>query len=511
MRYIPSTEEQKQEMLKTIGVSSFEELLTGIPEEVRTSKKLDIPSAMSEAELEEKITQIAEKNANFRSCKPLIGAGAYRHFIPEAVKYLLQREEFWTAYTPYQPELSQGTLQTMFEYQSFIARLTGMEVVIPSIYDGASATAEAALMSMRLTRRNKLVVSSLLHPHYRDTVRTYTAPHQTEIIELSHKEMRADSSELKELLDADDVAAVIVQNPNFFGGVENVSEIAAEVHSREKTLLINSIAESMSLALLKAPGEMDVDIVAGEGQSFGMNLNYGGPYNAFLAARKQYIRQIPGRIVGETVDADGKRVEILCANCGAHLGHVFEGEGLTEKNVRHCVNSISMRFKPEKEKANVKKAYFAGGCFWGVEYFFEREEGVISATSGYMGGALNNPTYEDVVNKYTGHLEVVEVTYDENRVSYEDLAKLFFEIHDPTQANGQGPDIGEQYRSAIFVNNKEDKETAYRLIDILKKKGYHIVTNVLPVSIFWKAEEYHQDYYSKSNKKPYCHRYTKRF
>ncbi|MDY6933815.1 MAG: bifunctional methionine sulfoxide reductase B/A protein [Spirochaetota bacterium] len=220
--------------------------------------------------------------------------------------------------------------------------------------------------------------------------------------------------------------------------------------------------------------------------------------------------EIKGAIKRER-DADGKRVEILCANCGAHLGHVFEGEGLTEKNVRHCVNSISMRFKPEKEKANVKKAYFAGGCFWGVEYFFEREEGVISATSGYMGGALNNPTYEDVVNKNTGHLEVVEVTYDENRVSYEDLAKLFFEIHDPTQANGQGPDIGEQYRSAIFVNNKEDKETAYRLIDILKKKGYHIVTNVLPVSIFWKAEEYHQDYYSKSNKKPYCHRYTKRF
>jgi glycine dehydrogenase subunit 1 len=311
MRYIPSTEEQKQEMLKAIGVSSFEELLTGIPKEVRTSKKLDIPSAISEPELEEKITQIAEKNANFRSYKPLIGAGAYRHFIPEAVKYLLKREEFWTAYTPYQPELSQGTLQTMFEYQSFIARLTGMEVVIPSIYDGASATAEAALMSMRLTRRNKLVISSLLHPHYRDTVRTYTEPHQTEIIELSHKEMRADSSELKELLDTDDVAAVIIQNPNFFGGVENVSEIAALVHSSEKTLLINSIAESMSLALLKAPGEMDVDIVAGEGQSFGMNLNYGGPYNAFLAARKQYIRQIPGRIVGETVDTDGKRVFVM--------------------------------------------------------------------------------------------------------------------------------------------------------------------------------------------------------
>ena len=211
------------------------------------------------------------------------------------------------------------------------------------------------------------------------------------------------------------------------------------------------------------------------------------------------------------IDADGKRTEILCANCEAHLGHVFEEEGLTEKNIRYCVNSISLTFEKNEKKPPPAKAYFAGGCFWGIEYFFEHKEGVISAVSGYMGGALKNPSYQDVSHKNTGHLEVVEVTYDLDKVSYENLAKFFFEIHDPTQANGQGPDIGEQYLSAIFYNNKEEKMTIHKLIDILKGKGYKVATKVLPVSAFWEAEEYHQNYYDNNKKEPYCHIYTKRF
>ncbi|MBF0228987.1 MAG: bifunctional methionine sulfoxide reductase B/A protein [Desulfamplus sp.] len=220
--------------------------------------------------------------------------------------------------------------------------------------------------------------------------------------------------------------------------------------------------------------------------------------------------EIKGAIRRE-IDVDGQRTEILCANCGAHLGHVFEGEKFTEKNVRHCVNSISMIFVPEKRDSKIAKAYFAGGCFWGVEYLFGQKEGIISAVSGYMGGSKENPSYQDVSYGKTGHLEVVEVAYDVDKVSYEELAKFFFEIHDPTQDNGQGPDIGEQYLSAIFFNNEDEKMTANKLINILKNMGYDVVTKLRPTSIFWKAEEYHQDYYDKKNKQPYCHVYKKKF
>ncbi|MEA1940012.1 MAG: aminomethyl-transferring glycine dehydrogenase subunit GcvPA [Candidatus Caldatribacteriota bacterium] len=309
MRYIPNTEKQKKDMLKSIGVSSFEKLIENVPEGVRLKGKLNIPEAISESELEEKIYHIAQKNKNFYSMKPLIGAGAYRHFIPAAEKSLLQREELWTCYTPYQPELSQGTLQSIFEYQSYLSRLTKMEIVIPSIYDGASATAEAALMSLRLTHKNKVIVSTLLHPHYRETVKTYLAPHEPEIIDLPYTEGLTDIERLKSLLD-EGVAAVIIQNPNFFGGIEKLAEISELVHSK-KCLLICVTAESMSLATLKAPGDIGADIAVGNAQSFGMDLNYGGPYNGFLAAKKQYIRQLPGRMAGETVDVDGKRAFVM--------------------------------------------------------------------------------------------------------------------------------------------------------------------------------------------------------
>ncbi|WP_455755637.1 bifunctional methionine sulfoxide reductase B/A protein [Sulfurimonas sp.] len=209
-------------------------------------------------------------------------------------------------------------------------------------------------------------------------------------------------------------------------------------------------------------------------------------------------------------DADGRRVEIVCANCDAHLGHVFKGEGYTKKNIRHCVNSISLNFKAVDNQKN-KKAYFAGGCFWGVEYHFEKLKGVKSVKSGFMGGTIKNPSYKDVVKGNSGHLEVVEVSYDFSKISYETLAKLFFEIHDPTQKNGQGPDIGSQYLSAIFTSDKKEKEIIAKLINTLSKKGLKIATKVHDKVPFYKAEEYHQDYYKKTGKAPYCHAYVKRF
>jgi peptide methionine sulfoxide reductase msrA/msrB len=215
--------------------------------------------------------------------------------------------------------------------------------------------------------------------------------------------------------------------------------------------------------------------------------------------------------VKRTVDADGMRTEITCAHCGGHLGHVFEGEGFTDKNVRHCVNSISLTFVKAGEAVKTETGYFAGGCFWGTEHLLQQQEGVISVRSGYMGGHKDNPTYKEVCSGTTGHAETVEVVYDSEKIDYESVAKLFFEIHDPTQVDRQGPDVGNQYRSAVFYADADQKQIAEKLIGILKEKGLDVVTEVAPADTFWPAEDYHQDYYAENGKQPYCHFYTKRF
>lgn len=212
-------------------------------------------------------------------------------------------------------------------------------------------------------------------------------------------------------------------------------------------------------------------------------------------------------------DADGMRTEIVCANCGAHLGHVFIGEGLTPKNIRHCVNSISLEFVPadSNRRETNDTAIFAGGCFWGVEYYMHSIDGVISTEVGYTGGHIEQPTYRDVCTHTTGHAEAVRVVFNTQKTDYEKIARMFFEIHDPTQVNRQGPDIGDQYRSEIFYRNNSQKEIAEKLISILQQKGFKIATRVDPATTFWKAEEYHQQYYEKEGQTPYCHVYTKRF
>ena len=215
--------------------------------------------------------------------------------------------------------------------------------------------------------------------------------------------------------------------------------------------------------------------------------------------------------VQRLMDKDGRRTEIVCSHCKAHLGHVFLNEGFTQKNTRHCVNSISLRFIPLETTKGLMRAIFAGGCFWGLQHYFNQEPGVLKTVVGFTGGHVVHPTYEEVLSKKTGHFEAIEILFDPKKTDFESLCKLFFEIHDPSQEDGQGPDIGPQYRSAIFYLSRAQKMCALRLMNELSKKGVDVVTDLLPASTFYPAEEYHQDYYKKTHKTPYCHFRTKKF
>lgn len=224
---------------------------------------------------------------------------------------------------------------------------------------------------------------------------------------------------------------------------------------------------------------------------------------SFEEAINDHVQSLP--------DKDGIRTEIICKRCQAHLGHVFFGEQFTAKNTRHCVNSLSLDYIADLNVMDTKEIIFAAGCFWGVEYLFQKLPGVLKTEVGYCGGRLANPSYEEVCSGRSGHLEAVRVVFDPTLISEQALTKYFFEIHDPTQANGQGPDIGDQYKSVIFYYDDEQKRAAEKILFELTQLGFSVVTNLKPASTFWPAEEYHQDYYKKTGKQPYCHFYTKKF
>ncbi len=307
MNYSPHTQKDKKAMLDTIGVSSVEELLTAIPQPLRL-KELDLPEGMSELELTRLVSEKAAKNWSTKKLTSFLGAGAYEHYIPQVVESMISRGEFLTAYTPYQAEASQGVLQAIYEYQSLICELTGMDVANASMYDGASALAEAVVLSLRETGRARVIFSGSLHPEYKQVVKTYVEGDKAELVEIPHTGGSFNEAELKKQLN-DDTACVIVQNPNFFGCVEKVEAIESLCHSRGALLIL--CVNPVSLGALKSPGEYNADIAVGEGQPLGIPLNYGGPYLGFFAVNYKHMRKMPGRIAGMTKDLEGKRGYVL--------------------------------------------------------------------------------------------------------------------------------------------------------------------------------------------------------
>ena len=303
--YCPSTPDEVREMLAAIGAADVEALFSPIPAELR-ARSFDLPAGMSEFEMLDRLKGLAAQNG--AAVIPFIGGGCYDHLIPAVVDHLAGRAEFYTAYTPYQPECSQGTLQALFEYQTTICRLTGMEAANASLYDGATALAEAAMMALRVTGRNRLVMDGGVSPFSREVVRTYLANLDVEIMEVVPQEGGIDREALLAALD-DATAAVLVQNPTFFGTVEDLTAIASAAHEIGALLAVS--AYPVSLGLVKSPGEMGADIVVGDGQSLGNAMSFGGPSFGFIGALKKYIRNMPGRIVGETVDSQGRRGFVL--------------------------------------------------------------------------------------------------------------------------------------------------------------------------------------------------------
>jgi glycine dehydrogenase subunit 1 len=309
MRYLSLSDKDKKDMLASLGLSRTDDLFACIPESVRLGGNLDLPGPLAEIDLVRTFEAIGARNA-CSGCLSFLGGGAYEHFIPAVVDYLSSRGEFVSPYTPYQPEVSQGTLQAIFEFQTFVCQLTGLDIANASLYEGATAAAEAILMAHRLTGRPKVLIAGSLHPQYREVIRTYIRNLGVIAVNIPYgADGRVDPEALRAAI-GDEVSAVVFQSPNYFGVIEDIRSLSAIAHDR-KAVSVAVVAEALSLGLLEAPGNLGADIVTGEGQSLGIPLSFGGPYLGFMACRRDYIRQLPGRLAGQTTDVEGRRGFVL--------------------------------------------------------------------------------------------------------------------------------------------------------------------------------------------------------
>ncbi|MCR8847116.1 aminomethyl-transferring glycine dehydrogenase subunit GcvPA [Rossellomorea sp. SC111] len=362
-RYLPMTEQDQREMLEQIGVDSVNDLFEDIPEQVRFKGDYKIKEAKSETELVKELTKMAAKNADLKSHTSFLGAGVYDHYMPIIVDHVLSRSEFYTAYTPYQPEISQGELQAIFEFQTMICELTGMDVANSSMYDGGTALAEAAMLSAGQTRRKKVLVSNTVHPESRDVLRSYAKGQYIEVVEIPHNDGVTDVEELKKLMSSD-IAAVIVQYPNFFGRVEELKAIEEVAHAEKAMFVVSS--NPLALGALTPPGQLGADIVIGDAQPFGIPSAFGGPHCGYFAVNKKLMRKVPGRLVGQTVDEDGIRGFVLTLQAREqHIrrdkatSNICSNQALNALAASVAMTALGKQGVKEMAIQNIQKAHYA--------------------------------------------------------------------------------------------------------------------------------------------------------
>ena len=395
------TEQDQKEMLSAIGVSKVDELFSDIPESVRFQGEYNIKQAKSEPALLKELTKLAGRNADLKSYSSFLGAGVYDHYAPIIVDHVIARSEFYTAYTPYQPEISQGELQAIFEFQTMISELTGMDVANSSMYDGGTALAEAAMLSAGQTRRKKILLSTTVHPEARDVVKTYAKGQHVEVIEIPYKDGVTDVVALKELI-TDEVAGVIVQYPNFFGRIEPLKEIEGIVHSVKSMFIVSS--NPLALGALTPPGQLGADIVTGDAQPFGIPSSFGGPHCGYFAVTNKLVRKVPGRLVGQTVDENGKRGFVLTLQ--AREQHIRRDKATSNICSNQALNALAASVamtalgkKGVKEMAvqNIQKAHYAKQVLKqkGLEVVFDGpsfNEFVVKLPASYQD--TNNQLFE---------------------------------------------------------------------------------------------------------------------
>ncbi|GHH96971.1 aminomethyl-transferring glycine dehydrogenase subunit GcvPA [Neobacillus kokaensis] len=366
-RYLPMTEQDKKAMLETIGVSTVDELFSDIPEKVRFQGQYNIKPAKSETALTKELFKLAGKNADLKQNASFLGAGVYDHYMPIIVDHVISRSEFYTAYTPYQPEISQGELQAIFEFQTMICELTGMDVANSSMYDGGTALAESAMLSAGHTKRKTIVVSSAVHPEYRDVLKTYAKGQYLEVVEVPVKDGITDVSVLKDLVNKD-TAAVIVQYPNFFGRIEPLKELEEVIHEQKALFVVSS--NPLSLGVLTPPGKFGADIVVGDAQPFGIPAAFGGPHCGYFAVTNKLMRKVPGRLVGQTTDEEGRRGFVLTLQAREqHIrrdkatSNICSNQALNALAASVAMTALGKNGVREMAAANLQKANYAKNAF----------------------------------------------------------------------------------------------------------------------------------------------------